>query len=96
VTEELIKSLNISVVARGTTHDPASSNIDDCHNLVAKKMKIYKEIQSSSKLCISEIRDRINDNAEFQKARFEKKAKAEQEFFQAKRAAGLGNDEVKN
>jgi hypothetical protein len=90
----MVKSLNISIVARGTTHDN-SSRTDDNYNLVAKKLNIYREIKSTSTLCISEIRDRINDNAEFQQARFEKKAKAEREFFEAKRKAGLGNDEVK-
>jgi ethanolamine-phosphate cytidylyltransferase len=62
VTEDMIKTMNISIVCHGTHWDEPHNNSDGFKldpYAVPKRMGIYKEIPSSSNLSVMEIIDRI-------------------------------------
>lgn len=75
LSEELIKSNSIHVVVTGTVRDSSNApDIPEDRFAVAKKLNIFKEIESPRTLTTSEILDRI---AEHRKLYEERNAKKE-------------------
>eukprot|EP01062_Namystynia_karyoxenos_P056291 TRINITY_DN47255_c0_g1_i1.p1 TRINITY_DN47255_c0_g1~~TRINITY_DN47255_c0_g1_i1.p1 ORF type:complete len:588 (+),score=183.33 TRINITY_DN47255_c0_g1_i1:140-1765(+) len=86
ITREMIKSLNIGIVAHGTTNDPsdntsATASPELSNYNVPREMGIYKEIPSISRLTVLEIVRRIHAQRDKFEAKFEKKMKAEREYY---------------
>eukprot|EP01065_Artemidia_motanka_P000314 TRINITY_DN10132_c0_g1_i1.p1 TRINITY_DN10132_c0_g1~~TRINITY_DN10132_c0_g1_i1.p1 ORF type:complete len:518 (+),score=173.00 TRINITY_DN10132_c0_g1_i1:85-1554(+) len=86
ITKEMMSSLNISIVASGTVRDKsdkqsATQRPEEADHAIAKEMGIYREIHSESKLTVDEIVRRIHDQRPRFEAKFEKKMKAEREYY---------------
>eukprot|EP00301_Raphidiophrys_heterophryoidea_P011922 c18178_g1_i1.p1 GENE.c18178_g1_i1~~c18178_g1_i1.p1 ORF type:complete len:483 (-),score=121.33 c18178_g1_i1:198-1646(-) len=82
ISAEMIASLHISVVVNGIAG--TSEGNDPARHQVPKSMGILTEIRSSRSLTVSDIISRIHANEERYRAKFEKKNKAEQEFYKEK------------
>jgi len=82
INEDMIKTMNISVLVHGTSHDYISE--EDPYKL-PKSLGIYKEIQSPSTLTAQEIVDRIIKQRSDYQSRFEKKAKKEEQYLEQKK-----------
>uniref|UniRef100_M4B8B6 ethanolamine-phosphate cytidylyltransferase n=2 Tax=Hyaloperonospora arabidopsidis (strain Emoy2) TaxID=559515 RepID=M4B8B6_HYAAE len=83
VTPEMVASLNISVVVHGTHRDQhhlSAFSLDE-HYEHARKVGIFKLIESPLKLDVDDIVARINDNRERFDKKFVSKMKAEQEYY---------------
>jgi ethanolamine-phosphate cytidylyltransferase len=81
--EQMIKSLGITVVVHGTQwqdeHDRESYK-------VPRALGIFKEISSVSQLTVNEIRGRILQNEKEYRAKFAKKKKAEDTYYEKRYA----------
>ena len=91
ITPEMISSLNISEVIRGTISDDS----EDCEYergrfQFAEKAKIFLTIKSPSAFRLESIVQRIRRNQERFQSRFERKMKAENDHYQQKYARGHG------
>ncbi|KAK4528575.1 hypothetical protein GAYE_SCF61G6520 [Galdieria yellowstonensis] len=87
VTEDMIKTMNISIVCHGTHWDEPHNNSDGFKldpYAVPKRMGIYKEIPSSSNLSVMEIIDRIVKNRAQFVTRQQKKQAQEQQYLETK------------
>ena len=95
ITEELVASLGIHSVVRGTSND---ANADDDatgeedRNAVPKRLGKFLEIPSSSTLSVEMIVNRIGANEERFRGRFLKKMAAEKEYYEARYGTGAAGD----
>jgi len=81
MTREMIASLNIGVVAHGTTNDPNDDGGTDPFQ-VPKAMGIFQVIESTMPhLTVANIVTRIQDNHERMRTKVEKKMKSEREYY---------------
>lgn len=83
VTKEMVASLNISVVVHGTHRDRDEKNgfsLEE-HYAYAIEAKIFKLIDSPSKLDVRDIVHRINENRERFERKFESKMETEKEYY---------------
>eukprot|EP00172_Hildenbrandia_rubra_P000368 Plantae.Rhodophyta-Hildenbrandia_rubra.ctg11710.p1 GENE.Plantae.Rhodophyta-Hildenbrandia_rubra.ctg11710~~Plantae.Rhodophyta-Hildenbrandia_rubra.ctg11710.p1 ORF type:complete len:434 (+),score=87.72 Plantae.Rhodophyta-Hildenbrandia_rubra.ctg11710:1114-2415(+) len=85
VTEDMIKTMNISLVVHGTHFDDdklkaRTSEMDPY--AVPRKLDIYREVKSKSDLSVLGILDRIVKNREAYVARNEKKVKSERAYLE--------------
>ena len=87
ITEELIASLDIHVVAHGTSNDPNADDGDDRYACV-KKLGKFLEIPSTCTLSVDAIVSRIAANEERFAARFLKKMASEKEYYEARYGTG--------
>jgi len=89
ITKDMITTMNISLVVHGTSFDPLlnleqfQSGKDDPY-YIPKKMGIYRELPSQSKLTAGDIVDRILKNREQYEQRFKDKNKKEQAYLEQK------------
>jgi ethanolamine-phosphate cytidylyltransferase len=81
VTEDMITTMNISLVLHGTHHDPHFPAAEIDPYALPKKLGIYKEIKSTSDLTVSVILDRIVRNRDAYVERNAKKEKSETEYL---------------
>jgi ethanolamine-phosphate cytidylyltransferase len=85
VTEDLIKTMNISTVVNGTVHgSPPHPEFGDPFE-IAKKKGIYIEIPSPSVLTTEEIVERIIHNRSSFEKRYSSKAKKEEVYYQERK-----------
>jgi ethanolamine-phosphate cytidylyltransferase len=100
VTEDLIKSMNISVVAKGTVSDSSNLNghittslecnqenvglLIACEYAVPKSLGILREFNSTSTLTALSVVERIFAHRNTFKTRYDKKSKAEESYQQSK------------
>jgi len=86
VTQDMIKTLNIQVVATGTHWQNEPDSPADAHPTYAvpRELGMLTVIPSDSKLSTRNIVDRILRNRGMFETKFEKKAAAEQEYYQQK------------
>ena len=85
ITPEMISSLHISEVVHGTVSDEDSDGNDESERYVhAKAAGIFKKIESPSNFKLKNIVTRIHRNQEVFQAKFERKKKAENEFYRTK------------
>jgi ethanolamine-phosphate cytidylyltransferase len=76
VTEELIESMRIKFVAHGANEEPASESDGSDPYAVAKRLGIYRQVNSESTLTTSEIVDRLIANRDaFVKRNHEKESR---------------------
>jgi len=83
VTQEMVSTLGLDVVVRGTVHDCLSSGAQDPHS-VPKALGIHVEVSSEVDLSIETIVQRVQDRRSFISARFEKKRKIEEDWYKQK------------
>jgi ethanolamine-phosphate cytidylyltransferase len=83
ITEDQIKTLNISLVVHGTHHEPIRGVHAYAHDpfAVPKRLGIYREIQSASTLTAAEIVERILSQRSGMTKRFETKAAKEEQYL---------------
>jgi len=82
ITREMIASLNISVVAHGSSSDHVYEQTAlDAHYDIPKSLGILQSISSDSELCVDEIVRRILENEKMFKAKVAKKMQAEGEYY---------------
>jgi ethanolamine-phosphate cytidylyltransferase len=81
VTEDMITTMNISLVVHGTHHDPdfGSSGIDPY--ALPKRLGTYREVESVNDLTVHAILDRIVKNRDAYLERNARKEKSEQEYL---------------
>ena len=85
ITREMISSLNIAEVIRGTnTDDDQDLNDEDDRYQHAKAANIFSIVTSPSNFKLENIVKRIHKNEEAFQARFERKRKAENQHYQQK------------
>jgi len=100
ITEDLIKSMNVSVVAKGTVSDISNSNghvttslecnqenvgsLIACEYAVPKSLGILREFKSTSSLTALSILKRICVQRQAFETRYDKKSKAEESYQQSK------------
>lgn len=85
ITPEMISSLNLSEVVHGTHSDYIDSLDDkDMRYKYAKDAGIFTLIESPSDFRLENIVKRIHKNQDTFQAKFERKMKAESEFYQEK------------
>lgn len=85
ITPEMISSLHISEVVHGTNSD-FTDNLND-HEVrykFAKEAGIFSVIESPSGFRLENILKRIHKNQDTFQAKFERKMKAENDFYQQK------------
>jgi len=89
VTQEMITTLDISVVARGTVHDCAECVAEphDPHR-VPKALGIHAELESEVPLSLEEIMGRLQSRRQEVSARFVEKQRAESDWQLRKRSPG--------
>lgn len=80
ITTDMIASLNVAVVVRGTHKDKDHAPSEDPYD-AARQAGKFKLIQSPSKLDVNDIVARINENRERLEKKFESKMKAEEEYY---------------
>ncbi|KAF6001111.1 hypothetical protein F1559_003061 [Cyanidiococcus yangmingshanensis] len=82
VTEDMIKTMNISVVVHGTHYDALNiRDTDDDPYEVPKRLGIFREIPSSSDLSVPKIIERIVRNRERYLERQQRKSKQEASYY---------------
>jgi ethanolamine-phosphate cytidylyltransferase len=84
ITPEMIASLNITEVVRGATPDDSD---EDGRYKHAKKAGIFTVIARPSDFSIGSIIERIHHNQEVFQAKFQKKMKAERQFYEEKHSS---------
>jgi ethanolamine-phosphate cytidylyltransferase len=84
ITPEMIASLNITEVVRGATPDVSD---EDGRYKHAKKAGIFTVIERPSDFSIGSIIERIHHNQEVFQAKFQKKMKAEKQFYEEKHSS---------
>ncbi len=84
ITQEMIQSLNISEVVRGSCSDDLTLAKDDAMRYeVPIKLNMFTVITSSNSFSIHNIIRRIQKNHESFQKRFEYKQEAENEFYRS-------------
>ena len=84
VTAEMIHSLNIKAVVRGSKGSISSgmkTQQDESRYAVPKQKGIFRMLNSPSDLCVDQILSRINLNRERYMAKFKKKKQKEDEYY---------------
>jgi len=83
ITSEMISSLGISEVVRGTNSDEIGKGYNSVESRYSypKKIGIYNEIESPIDFNLSSIMKRIQTNQEMFSAKIAKKKKAENEYY---------------
>jgi len=81
ITEEMIKSLNISVVVHGSTADPHIPGGIPPYE-IPRRLGLVVDVSSEFNLSVQNIIDRIKSNEDTYRKKFEKKIKAEEEYYQ--------------
>eukprot|EP00298_Acanthocystis_sp_HF-20_P014606 c20839_g1_i1.p2 GENE.c20839_g1_i1~~c20839_g1_i1.p2 ORF type:complete len:464 (-),score=227.77 c20839_g1_i1:2271-3629(-) len=81
ITADMIASLNISLVVRGTHKMPGPAT-DESRYDVPKQMGIFVEIPSDSNLSVVNIIERIQINEEKYRKKFETKVKLEDQYYE--------------
>ena len=83
IDEDMIKSLNISVIVRGTVQDAADARDQNPKEYtVPKRLGIYREVKSSSpSLTVSEIVSRISLSRDQYLSKFSSKQAKEKEYY---------------
>jgi ethanolamine-phosphate cytidylyltransferase len=84
ITPEMIASLNITEVVRGATPDESD---EDGRYKHAKKAGIFTVIERPSDFSIGSIIERIHRNQEVYHAKFQRKMKAERQFYEEKHSS---------
>eukprot|EP00931_Biecheleriopsis_adriatica_P078074 TRINITY_DN51551_c0_g1_i1.p1 TRINITY_DN51551_c0_g1~~TRINITY_DN51551_c0_g1_i1.p1 ORF type:complete len:469 (-),score=92.89 TRINITY_DN51551_c0_g1_i1:137-1465(-) len=86
ITREMIASLGISVVVRGTVHDAGEQGRECCPDPheVAKELGIHRELPSQEGLSLNTIAARLQSRHEEWSERQQKKAKAEETWYKQK------------
>jgi len=82
MTSEMISSLNISEVVCGSNVDKFGSYSQDMRYAVPKKLGILKAIENPSKFTINNIVSRIQQNHATFQAKFERKMKQEDAYYE--------------
>ena len=87
ITQDLLTSLRISVVASGTRGDASLFFSDDGDDPfeVPKRLGIYRQIPSASDLSVVEIANRIQQHHSAFDAKYRKKIKAQDEYYASRR-----------
>lgn len=88
MTRDMIASLNIACVVRGT--QTSGKAIDDTRHKAAKEAGIFNVITSPSDFRLDNIVQRIENNQEAFQAKFDRKMKAEGEFYKDKHSGRNG------
>lgn len=81
VTEDMVTTMNISIVVHGTQHDRIDPVHDGDPYEVPKRLGIYREVESTSDLTVPVIVDRIVRNRDAYVARNAKKEKSEADYL---------------
>ena len=86
VTQEMIASFNISVVAHGSSSDctpvtAAGSNGREDRHRIAKQLGIYKEVDSTFDLSVPQIVGRVLAHQERHEQRYRTKSRKEAEYY---------------
>jgi ethanolamine-phosphate cytidylyltransferase len=86
ITPDMVASLKISVVVRGTKTDDVgmTRKTEDVRYRYPREAGILKIIESPSDFNIANIIQRIRENQMHFQAKYERKMKAEQEFYDEK------------
>jgi ethanolamine-phosphate cytidylyltransferase len=84
ITPEMIASLNITEVVRGATSDESD---EDGRYKHAKEAGIFAVIERPSDFSIGSIIERIHHNQEAFQAKFQKKMRAERQFYEEKHSS---------
>ena len=85
LTSEMLSSLKISEVFRGTYSDHGDNGDDrDFRYKYAKEACIFSMLQSPSEFRLQSIVERINSNHDVFQAKFDRKMKVETQFYQEK------------
>ena len=82
ITPEMITRLKISEVVCGTRHDDIGKRYVENMYAYPKRISILKVIESPSNFNLSKIFDRIRQNQDAFRAKFDRKMKAEAENFE--------------
>jgi ethanolamine-phosphate cytidylyltransferase len=85
ITEDLIKSMNIHVVVKGTVSSGDTDVIDEAL-AVPRAMGILQVFESPTTLRVTDIIDRIMGQRETFLKRYEKKSKTEAEYYRSDKA----------
>jgi ethanolamine-phosphate cytidylyltransferase len=92
ITPEMISSLHISEVVHGSVSDEDFGSDDENERYHhAKAAGKYKRIESPSQFKLKNIVNRIHRNQEAFQAKFERKKKAENDFYNAKYGPSSSN-----
>ena len=92
VTPEMISSLNISEVVHGTTSDETQELHDkDIRYKHAKAANVFTVLESPSSFKIENILTRIQRNQEVFQAKFERKKKLEDQYYEEKYGESASN-----
>jgi ethanolamine-phosphate cytidylyltransferase len=85
ITQEMISSLNLGEVIHGTkSDDMGGTSTDDLRYKHAKEAGIFTVLKSPSGFQLGNIVNRIHKNQDTFQAKFERKMKAENHFYQQK------------
>jgi len=94
ITKEMVASLNISLVVKGTCDDQRGLSKKDDHQKqcysVPIEMGLFKQINSSSTLTVTAIGARLEASRERYVDKYQKKSKVEQEYYNQR--YGFAND----
>mmetsp|Transcript_9349 Transcript_9349/g.16851 ORF Transcript_9349/g.16851 Transcript_9349/m.16851 type:complete len:463 (-) Transcript_9349:3747-5135(-) len=82
VTEDMITTMNISLVVHGTYYDQTLNQELETAYAIPRSLGIFEEIPSQSALSVSEILDRIVNNRGQYIKRQEKKTAQEADYFE--------------
>lgn len=82
ITPEMISRLNIAEVVCGTKHDDIGVRYVENMYAYPKKIGILTVIDSPSSFNLSQIFQRIRENQEAFQAKFDRKMRAEADFFE--------------
>ena len=86
ITEDMIKSLNISIVVQGSFHKDFSDEVQgEDPYLVPKKLGIYVEIPSSTTLTAEEIVTRIVNHRNLYIQRNTRMVANEEKYYETKK-----------
>eukprot|EP01084_Bolivina_argentea_P286263 491046_1 len=80
ITREMVASLNISLVVKGSVSDTEDWILDTLYS-VPKELGLYKQIDSPSSLTVSQIINRIRKNELALQAKYCKKKVVENEYY---------------
>merc|ERR1712232_270063 len=84
ITREMIATLNIAVVARGTVRDYADCFATRDPHSVPITLRMHVQLQSELGLTLEEIESRLNSRRQKMATRYEEKQKSENEWYRSK------------
>jgi ethanolamine-phosphate cytidylyltransferase len=94
ITQEMISSLNLAEALHGTnTDDMGGTNTEDDRYKYAKEAGIFTVLKSPSGFRLENIVKRIQKNQDTFQAKFERKMRAETQFYQQKYGDSRHSDE---